>query len=138
MPAKKQVMPTPASTSPSPLSLEEHRAVLVLTTWPADRDPAPLARTLVDERLAACVNVLPAMRSYYRWQGSLQADAEHQVLLKTTADRVDALRARLHALHPYDVPEFLVLPVRGGSKAYLDWLAGSVAPQAGNGEGPAV
>lgn len=131
-------MSTPATIPPSSLSPQASRAVLVLTTWPADRDPAPLARTLVDERLAACVNVLPAMRSYYRWQGSLQEDAEHQVVLKTTADRVDALRARLHALHPYDVPEFLVLPVGDGSKGYLDWLVESVEPPDQKSEGPAV
>jgi len=131
-------MPTPASTAPSLPSAGARHAVLVLTTWPADRDPAPLARTLVDERLAACVNVLPAMRSYYRWQGSLQEDAEHQVVLKTTADRVHALRARLHTLHPYDVPEFLVLPVSDGSKGYLDWLVESVEPPDQKSGGPAV
>lgn len=131
-------MPASTSTAPSSLSPQARRAVLVLTTWPADRDPAPLARTLVGERLAACVNVLPAMRSYYRWQGSLQEDAEHQVLLKTTVDRVDGLRARLHALHPYDVPEFLVLPVYDGSKAYLDWLVESVERAAGNEESGTV
>lgn len=122
-----------ASALPASLPPPARRAVLVLTTWPADRDPAPLARALVEERLAACVNVLPEMRSYYRWQGSLQEDTERQILLKTTADRVDALRARLHALHPYEVPEFLVLSISEGSKGYVDWLIESVNPQAASG-----
>jgi periplasmic divalent cation tolerance protein len=96
--------------------------VLVLTTVAADADPEPLARTLVDERLAACVNVLPPMRSIYRWKGRIDADREQQLLIKTTADRLEALEARLRALHPYEVPELLVLAVAGGAEAYLAWL----------------
>jgi periplasmic divalent cation tolerance protein len=134
-PAEKQLMPTPDSTLPSSGPRWARRAVLVLTTWPADRDPAPLARALVEERLAACVNVLPEMRSYYRWEGAVQEDAERQLLLKTTADRVDALRERLHALHPYDVPEFLVLPIGDGSTGYLAWLFESVASRDARGGG---
>lgn len=105
--------------------------VIVLTTWPADRDAAELARPLVEERLAACVNVLPPMRSFYRWEGRVQADDERQVIVKTTAARVDALEARLSELHPYEVPEFLVVRVESGSEAYLTWLAGSVGRDAG-------
>lgn len=100
--------------------------MLVLTTLGADADASALARTLVEERLAACVNVLPPMRSVYRWKGSVEEDREQQLLIKTASDRVDALRNRLHALHAYDVPEFLVLPVVGGSEAYLNWLVESV------------
>lgn len=96
--------------------------VLVLVTWPADRAADTLARTLVEERLAACVNVLADMRSVYRWEGVVHEDAERQLLIKTTADRLEALEARVAALHPYEVPEFLVLPVGGGSDKYLDWL----------------
>jgi periplasmic divalent cation tolerance protein len=102
-----------------------HRAVIVLTTWPADRDPDALARPLIEEHLAACVNVLPAMESHYWWQGARQRDAERQVVIKTTAERVEALYARLRAVHPYDVPEFLVLDVQSGSASYLDWLRAS-------------
>lgn len=126
-------MPTSDSASQASPPPQARGAVLVLTTWPADRDPAPFARALVEERLAACVNVLPEMRSYYRWQGSLQEDTERQILLKTTADRVDVLRARLHALHPYEVPEFLVISISEGSKAYVDWLIASVKPEAAPG-----
>jgi periplasmic divalent cation tolerance protein len=101
-------------------------AVIVLTTLPVSIDPAAFARPLVEERLAACVNVLPAMTSFYRWEGRIEEDAERQVILKTTRDRLAALDARIRALHPYEVPELLVLEVSGGSTAYLDWLAESV------------
>lgn len=99
--------------------------VVVLSTFPADRDPLTLARTLVDERLAACVNVLPAMQSVYRWEGRVDQAAEYQLIMKTTTDRVEALERRLTELHPYDVPELLVLPVSGGSAAYLRWVQDS-------------
>ena len=101
-------------------------AVIVLTTLGADADAAAFARTLVDERLAACVNVLPPMRSLYRWKGSIEEDREQQLFIKTTRDRLDALQKRLHALHPYEVPEFIVLPVIAGSSAYLGWVTESV------------
>ena len=104
----------------------EPRIVLVLTTLGADVDAAALAQTLVDERLAACVNVLPVMMSVYRWKGTIETDREQQLVIKTTAAHVGALEARLRALHPYEVPEFLVVPVDGASDAYRDWLLGSV------------
>jgi periplasmic divalent cation tolerance protein len=100
-------------------------AVLVLTTLAADADAAALARTLVDERLAACVNVLPAMTSIYRWQGAVEQDREQQLVIKTTADRLPALEGRIRQLHPYELPEFLVLPSSGGSSAYLHWMRDS-------------
>ncbi len=112
-------MDTPA-TSPS-------RPVLVLTSCPAptaERDvAAELARALVEERLAACVSVLAGVRSTYRWQGQLCTEGEVLCLIKTTAGRRDALLARLAALHPYEVPEGLVLPVEDGLRPYLAWLA---------------
>ena len=100
--------------------------VLVLTTLGADTDAATIARTLVDERLAACVNVLPVMVSVYRWKGAVERDREQQLIMKTTADRVPALEARVRQLHPYELPEFLVLPASGGSPSYLEWVAESV------------
>lgn len=103
-------------------------AVIVLTTVGATFDVGPLAHTLVDERLAACVSVLPAMQSIYRWQGQIHEDDEHQLVIKTSADRVSALQLRLAALHPYDVPELLVLEVASGGQAYLDWLAAATTP----------
>ena len=103
-------------------------AVLVLTTLGAGADAAAFARTLVDERLAACVNVLPAMTSIYRWKGAVEEDREQQLVIKTTPGRVAALEARFRDLHPYEVPEFLVLPAGGGSAAYLAWVAESTRP----------
>jgi periplasmic divalent cation tolerance protein len=99
--------------------------VLVLTTFPADGDAEALARTLVTERLAACVNVLPPMRSIYRWKGALEDASERQLVIKTTAARVPELQLRLKTLHPYEVPEFLVLPITEGSPDYLSWLTDS-------------
>ena len=102
------------------------RAALVLTTLRASADAASFARTLVDERLAACVNVLPPMMSVYRWKGAIEADSEYQLVIKTTLERLPALESRLKVLHPYELPELLVIEVSGGSAAYLGWLTGSV------------
>jgi uncharacterized protein involved in tolerance to divalent cations len=101
--------------------------VVVWTTLAGSADGRQLASILVTERLAACVNVLPEMESVYRWKGGVEVDRERQVIIKTTAARVPALRARLHELHDYDVPEFIVLPVAGGSDAYLSWIRQSTA-----------
>jgi periplasmic divalent cation tolerance protein len=105
--------------------MEQLEAVIVLSTWPAESDPASMATALVDERLAACVNILPAMESVYRWQGAVERAVERQVVVKTTAARVPDLLARLKSLHPYEVPEMLVLPVSGGGEAYLRWIRDS-------------
>ena len=98
---------------------------VAFTTIGSETDALRLARTLVDERLAACVNVLPAMVSVYRWKGSIEQDNEHQVVIKTSSDRLPALEARLRQIHPYELPEFLVLDVDGGA-AYLAWVRQSV------------
>jgi periplasmic divalent cation tolerance protein len=102
------------------------QAVLVLTTIAADADGAALARTLVEEQLAACVNLLPAMTSVYRWKGQVEQDREQQVIIKTTTDRLAALETRLRELHAYELPEFLVVAAAGGSEAYLAWVRESV------------
>ena len=96
--------------------------VLVLTTIAAEADGAVLARTLVDERLAACVNVLPPMTSVYRWKGQVEQDREQQVIIKTTRDKLPALEARVKELHSYELPEFVVIAAGGGSDAYLKWV----------------
>ena len=101
--------------------------VIVLTTFPADGDAEALARTLVTERLAACVNVLPPIHSIYRWKAAVEHASERQLVIKTTAARVAALQDRLTALHPYEVPEFLVLPISEGSHGYLSWLTESTS-----------
>lgn len=102
----------------------EHR--VVLTTFGGRDQAVQVARALVEEKLAACVNVLDGVRSIYRWQGAVQDDAEVLCVIKTTADRYAALEARLLALHPYEVPEVIALPIAGGSPAYLRWLTDSV------------
>ena len=99
--------------------------VIVFSTFPSPETAADIARTLVEERLAACANVVGPIRSIYRWQGAVEDASEHLLLLKARASDVGALEARVRALHSYDVPEVLALPVRGGSAAYLAWLAES-------------
>jgi periplasmic divalent cation tolerance protein len=96
--------------------------VLVLTTLGADIDPATIGLRLVEERLAACVNALPEMESFFRWHGAIERDRERQLVIKTTADRLPELERRLHEMHPYDLPEFLVVPVGAGSEQYLRWI----------------
>jgi len=101
---------------------------VVLTTLPSPDKAAEIARILVDEQLAACVNLLPSVRSIYRWQGAVSDDTETLALIKTTAARYDALAARLLSLHPYEVPEILALSPSSGHAPYLAWLATSTAP----------
>jgi periplasmic divalent cation tolerance protein len=100
-------------------------AAIVLTTLAADVDATALARTLVEERLAACVNVLPAMTSIYRWKGTVEQEQEQQLVIKTDRSQVMALETRLKAVHPYELPEFLVLDAKG-SAAYLAWIHDNV------------
>lgn len=97
--------------------------VLVFTTFPGDGDAAAFARSLVDERLAACVNMLPVMDSVYRWEGRVETESERQLIIKTTRGRTAALWERVRELHPYEVPEFVVIPILDGNEAYLRWLA---------------
>jgi periplasmic divalent cation tolerance protein len=96
-------------------------ACLVLCTAPPEA-AHDIARALVEERLAACVSLVPGLRSVYRWEGALRDDPETQLLIKTRTERLQALSGRLEALHPYEVPELLVIEPSGGSTAYLAWL----------------
>ena len=100
----------------------------VLTTAPSAEVGGLIARTLIEERLAACVNVIPGVRSIYRWEDDIQDDPEVVLIIKTQADRCEALAARIEALHPYDVPEVLVLPAVGGSVPYLRWIEMETKP----------
>ena len=97
--------------------------ILILTTMPDDDRADALARTLVDERLAACVNVHPPMMSTYRWNGAVERESERQIVIKTARERRAPLEARLRELHPYDLPEFVVIDA-GGSEAYATWVIG--------------
>jgi periplasmic divalent cation tolerance protein len=99
--------------------------VLVLTTLPADADGAAFGRSLVDERLAACVNLLPLMDSVYRWEGNIEYETERQIVIKTSRQRVAALWDRVRELHPFEVPEFIVLQIADGNEAYLRWIGES-------------
>lgn len=96
--------------------------ILILTTMPDDSRADGLARTLVEEELAACVNVHAPMTSCYRWQGQIEVGSERQLVIKTTRGRLAALEARLRALHPYELPELVVLEARA-SEAYTAWAA---------------
>jgi periplasmic divalent cation tolerance protein len=101
--------------------------VIALTTLPADADAGEFGRTLVDERLAACVNLLPVMESTYRWEGKIEFEAERQLIIKTTSDKVSDLWDRVRELHPYEVPEFVVIPIVDGNEAYLKWIRDSTS-----------
>ncbi|HKR75806.1 MAG TPA: divalent-cation tolerance protein CutA [Rhodanobacter sp.] len=101
--------------------------LLCLCTCPDAASAQRLAETLVAEQLAACVNHLPGVLSTYRWQGKVSTDGEELLLIKTTAARFEALKARLLELHPYEVPELIALSVEHGHDAYLDWVRANVA-----------
>ena len=96
--------------------------VLVLNTVSDDERADSIARALVDEHLAACVNLHAPMTSCYRWKGGVERDPERQLVIKTTRQRLPALEARLKKLHSYELPEFLVITVDGGSAEYLKWI----------------
>jgi periplasmic divalent cation tolerance protein len=101
---------------------------VVLTTVNNMNEARTIARALVEERLAACVNIIPGLTSIYRWQGQICEDSELLLLIKTQAARVAALRARLVHLHSYEVPEVIALPITAGSAPYLAWLDSSLTP----------
>ena len=98
--------------------------LLVLTNVPGRAAAERLADLLVEQRLAACVNILAPCRSVYRWKGAVQRDEEHPMLMKTTAERYPALEQALRAAHPYELPEIIAVPVERGLPAYLEWVAG--------------
>ena len=95
--------------------------ILMLTTMPDDDRADGLARTLVDARLAACVNVSSPMTSTYRWQGGVEAERERQVVIKTTRTHLAAVEARVRSLHPYELPELVVIEA-SASDAYAAWV----------------
>jgi periplasmic divalent cation tolerance protein len=100
---------------------------IALTTLPAGFDTDSLARHLVEARLAACVQIVPGVRSVYWWDGKIQQDVEQQFIMKTTRDALDTLWAALRARHPYEVPEFVVLPIEQGSPDYLAWITNTLS-----------
>ena len=102
--------------------------VVVLSAVGAPPDAERIARALVEERLAACVNVVPGVVSIYRWKGKVEQEAELLLVIKTLAPRVEALKARLLELHPYELPEVVVLPIGGGHAPCLAWIEDQVRP----------
>jgi len=102
-------------------------ALLVLTTLPDAGSAQRLAEVLVEERLAACVNIGQSVRSLYHWQGRTENAVEIPLLIKTETARYSDLERRLQALHPYELPEVVAVPVTGGLEKYLAWLGESVA-----------
>ncbi|HLR13819.1 MAG TPA: divalent-cation tolerance protein CutA [Burkholderiaceae bacterium] len=102
--------------------------VVVLSTAPDNAVARHIAQALVHEGLAACVNLAPPSLSIYQWQGKVEEETEVALTIKTCADRLPALAERLSGLHPYEVPELLVLDVTGGTAAYLDWMHEQTRP----------
>jgi periplasmic divalent cation tolerance protein len=103
--------------------------IVVFCTVGKAEDAERIAHELVTRGLAACVNVVPGLISIYRWKGKVERDPEHLLVIKTRAERFEALREALVSLHPYDVPEVIALPIVAGHAPYLEWLDESVAGQ---------
>ncbi len=101
-------------------------ARIVMTTVVSPEEATRLGRMLVEERLAACATLFPPVQSIYRWQGKIESSAETLLLLKTDLSQLPALEARLHELHSYQTPEFLVLEIEAGSHSYLQWLTANL------------
>jgi len=101
-------------------------ARIVLTTTATYDEANRLGRTLVEEQLAACATLIPAVESIFSWKGKVETSNETMLMLKTGSEQIAALEARLHNLHSYDTPEFLVLPVEAGSHGYLEWMLGGL------------
>jgi len=101
--------------------------VLVLVTAPDIKTARTLAKAILSVRLAACVNLLPKIESHYWWEGKIEHGTEILMLIKTRKDRLKKLEKEIVARHPYDTPEFLVLPIADGNQRYLDWLSRSVS-----------
>lgn len=98
-------------------------ALLVLTNLPDRAHAERLAGALIEQRVAACVNILAPCRSVYRWGDAVQHEDEHPLLIKSTAERYPALEAAIRAAHPYELPEIIAVPIEHGLPAYLDWVA---------------
>jgi len=101
--------------------------LLVLTTCPGNITAKKIANELVMERLAACVQVIPGVQSFFRWVGKVDNSEELVLLIKTTTDRYPALQERIVSLHPYELPEIITVPISGGLQGYLDWISSNTS-----------
>ena len=115
-----------SASSAHPVEEEAPGVCLVLVTVPDGEAGVRLAQAVVNDRLAACGNVIPGLSSVYRWKGEVHRDQESLVIFKTRTSVLDALERRVVELHPYEVPEFLALPVTDGHLPYLEWVRGEV------------
>ncbi len=95
---------------------------VVMSTMPTETVASEIARAVVSERLAACANIIPAMRSIYLWKGDIHDDPECLALFKTSSDRLQSLIERIRSIHPYDVPEIIALPIDSGHPGYFSWI----------------
>jgi periplasmic divalent cation tolerance protein len=105
------------------------RVVFVYTTWATTVEAENAGRTLVERRLAACVNILPGMISHYRWEGHVERGEETVMLIKTRASLADAVEAAVKELHSYETPAILVIPIESVEKSYLGWLLTETGPE---------
>jgi len=96
--------------------------ILVLSTCPGSISAKKIAQDLVTEKLAACVNIIPGIQSYFSWVGKVDTANEHMLIIKTTLDAYDALEKRIQKIHPHELPEIIAVPIEAGSAAYLDWI----------------
>jgi periplasmic divalent cation tolerance protein len=104
------------------------RAVMLYTTFPSVVEAEKIGRALVEDRLAACVNIVPGMISHYRWQGAIERGEEAVMLIKTRASLAEPVRAAVRASHPYDTPAILVLPIESVDETYFAWIMASTEP----------
>jgi periplasmic divalent cation tolerance protein len=100
--------------------------ILVLSTSDSEEVARTIATALVEAKEAACVNIVPGIRSIYRWEGKICEEAEVLLAIKSTGELFDAVNSRIHRLHPYQVPEVIAVPIKDGDSAYLQWLRDSV------------
>ena len=107
--------------------IAQDKVLFVLTSCPTREVAETISRALVTERLAACVNQIAGVQSTYIWDGEVQSDTEFLLAIKTTEGQIEALKTRVAALHPYELPELIALPVCAGSERYLDWVRQTVA-----------
>lgn len=108
----------------------DSQPLVVYCTCPDQATAERIAETMVNERLAACVTIAPGLTSIYRWQGQIQRDAEVLLIIKTRSVVYPSLEARIHDLHPYEVPEIIALPIQAGSATYLNWITDNTGASA--------
>jgi periplasmic divalent cation tolerance protein len=121
-------MMLPVSSFVAPMIVSAAHVRLVLTTAGSREEAERIAGLLVNERLAACVNLIPGLASIYRWQGAVESASEVLLVIKTTAENLERVEAEIRRMHSYELPEFLVLTPEAASSAYLDWLLQGAKP----------